>query len=359
LTENSIQDDGVQNEDNRRGLDQRIIAALQLDGRASWGAVARHVGSSESTVLRRVSQLAERGSLRVIGVVDVLRCGLGVPVLVRLRCRPGTADAVAAAVAARPEARFVTVLTGSVDCAAELVLPTHQDIGRLVINDLPAREHVVDSETLAVMRTFTSAHDWDSGLLDADAVRELRGDDVRPFEEQFWERTPEVLDELELAVVAALGEDGRMSFKELARRIGTSESTAARRVDSLVRRGCLRFRTLAEPEVLGYAVEFMLWLSVVPAHLDEAGQQLAAHPSTKYLSASTGPFNLVGQIVLRHYGELYRYTTEVVGALPGLRTADITLQLRTLKRAWVPTPTAGSASAPTTTSKTTSPKDES
>jgi hypothetical protein len=35
------------------------------------------------------------------------------------------------------------------------------------------------------------------------------------------------------------------------------------------------------------------------------------------------------------YGDLYHYMTHVVGALPGVRTADMTLQARTLKRAWV------------------------
>jgi hypothetical protein len=172
------------------------------------------------------------------------------------------------------------VLAGSADCAAEVVLPTHEDIGRLVLDGAPAGEHVLESETLPVMRTFTSAHDWDSGVLNADAVNDLRGSHMRLFEEQFWECPPERLDDLELAIVA-LGEDGRMSFKGVTRRVGTSESTVVRRVDSLVRRSCLRFRTLAEPGSLGFAVEFMLWLSVLPSKLDEAGQQLAADPNTK------------------------------------------------------------------------------
>ncbi|WP_027928562.1 Lrp/AsnC family transcriptional regulator [Amycolatopsis thermoflava] len=328
----------MQNDVKVGELDRRIVAALQLNGRASWGAVAKYAGTSESTVLRRAAQLTESGQLRVIGVVDVLRCGLGVPVLVRFRCRPGTAGAVAEAIAARPETRYASVLTGSADCTAELVLPTHSDVARLQLDGLPGGGDVLETETLAVMRTFTSNHDWDSGVLGPDAVAGLRGEDVRPFEEQLWERPPEKLDELDLAIIAALGEDGRMSFKELSRQVGSSESTAARRVDSLVKRGCLRFRTLAEPGILGFTVEFMLWLSVLPGHLDAAGQQLAAHPGTRYLSATTGRFNLVGQVVLRHYGELYRHTTDVVGALPGLQAADVTLQVSTLKRAWTPTP---------------------
>ena len=324
----------MQNDGKARELDRRIAAALQLNGRAGWSAIARHVGASESTVLRRAAQLTESGQLRVIGVLDVLRCGLGVPVLLRARCAPGTAGEVAAAFAGRPDARYVSVLAGSADCVAELVLPSHVDISDLQLPQKP----LLDTETLAVMRTFLSNHDWNSGVLGSTAVAELRGGDTRPFEEQHWESPPEKLDELELAISAALGEDGRMPVKELAKQVGTSESTVSRRLDSLVRRGCLRFRTLAEPSLFGFALEFMLWLSVLPSELDAAGQQLAAHPATRYLSATTGRFSLAAQIALRHYGELYRYTTDVVGALPGLQAADVTLQVNTLKRAWAPTP---------------------
>jgi DNA-binding Lrp family transcriptional regulator len=325
----------VQNDARVSELDRRIVAALQLNGRASWGAIARHVGASESTVLRRAGQLTASGRLRVIGVVDVLRCGLGVPVLTRLRCRPGTAAAVAEALTARPEVRYASVLAGSADCSAEFVLPSYADLAHLEIGGFS--EHVRDIEMFAVMRTFISNHDWDSGELTSEAVADLRGGDMRPFEEHYWEQAPEQPDELDLAICAALGEDGRLSFKDVSRQVETSESTVARRVESLVRRGCLRFRTLAEPAMFGYALEFMIWLSVLPGELDRAGQQLAAHPGTKYLSATTGRFNLVGQIVLRHYGELYRHTTDVVGALPGLRDADVTVQVSTLKRAWAPT----------------------
>ncbi|MEV0612137.1 AsnC family transcriptional regulator [Nonomuraea sp. NPDC050404] len=321
-------------------LDRAIVAALQLNGRAPWSLIARLVGASESTVVRRAALLGENGLLRVIGVVDVLRCGLGVPVLSRFRCRPGTTYEVAAQIADRPQARFVAVVSGGADCVAEFVVPTHAEIGRLMVADVPGGESVTESETHAVMRTFVSNHDWNPGVLDEKATADLRDAAELPFEDHFRQGPPERLDELEQAIVRALGEDGRMPYKSLAKTVGSSESTAKRRVESLVRRGCLRFRTLAEPEVLGYAVEFMLWLEVEPGLLERAGLQLAAHPATRYLSATTGRFNLAGQIALRHYGELFGYLTGDVGSLPGLRAADVTLQLTTLKRAWVPTPAA-------------------
>jgi DNA-binding Lrp family transcriptional regulator len=209
-----------------------------------------------------------------------------------------------------------------------------------MVADVPGGDRVAESETHAVIRTFVSNHDWNPGLLDERATAELRGSAELPFEDRFSERPPERLDGLELAIVQMLGEDGRLSYKALAKAVGSSESTVKRRVESLVRRGCLRFRTLAEPEVFGYGVELMLWLEVEPGLLERAGQQLAGNPLTRYLSATTGRFNLVAQVALHHYGDLFRYMTDDVGSLPGLRVADVTLQLITLKRAWVPTPAA-------------------
>ena len=107
-------------------------------------------------------------------------------------------------------------------------------------------------------------------------------------------------------------------------------------MESLIRRGCLRFRTVFDAALIGLDVEFLQWLTVEPGELENVGAQLAKEGSTRYVSATTGRFNLCLYGVLPGYGDLYHYMTAVVGALPGVHTADMTLQARTLKRAWVP-----------------------
>lgn len=78
----------------------------------------------------------------------------------------------------------------------------------------------------------------------------------------------------------------------------------------------------------------MVWLSIEPDRLDAAGRQLARHPGTKFLAAATGRFNLVGHMVLPRRTDLFRYTGEVIGALPGLNASDVTVHLATVKGAW-------------------------
>jgi DNA-binding Lrp family transcriptional regulator len=314
--------------------DRRIVAALQVNGRASWRKVATALGVAESTVTRRGQQLLDDRVLAVTGVLDHLRCGLGISIYVRLRARPGHMLDVARAVAASPRARFVTVLTGGFDVAAEVVVERHHDVVD-VIGAFEGIEYVVDIESLVVIRKFSAFEEWLPATLDAHAVDVLRASsEVTDYAHRAWTE-PEQLTEQEFAIARVLAGNGRATYAAIATRTGVSESTAARRVESLVQRGCLRFRTVFESPVLGYDVEYLLWLSVDPAHLEEVGVILAKHPANRYVAAATGEHNLIVQGVLPGYGDLYPFTTGVIGQLPGLRSADLALQVQVLKRAWV------------------------
>ncbi|MCO1654013.1 Lrp/AsnC family transcriptional regulator [Pseudonocardia humida] len=314
-------------------LDQRIVAALQLNGRASWKQVAAAVGATESTVARRGQQLLDSGRVRVTGLLDHLRCGLGISLQVRLRSRPGAATAVATALAALPATRFVTVVAGSADVCAEFVVPDHREVTAVLVEGLPRPDDIVETETMVVVRKFSASEEWDPGLLDAAAVALLRPGAAAPDHREWHE--PERLTAQEFAIAELLAADGRASYSQLAAAVGVSDSTVARRVESLLRRGCLRFRALFDTRLLGLDVEFLQWFTVEPAALERAGAQLAALASTRYVSATTGRFDLCLHGVLPGYGDLYHYMTDVVGALPGVRAADLTLQARTLKQARV------------------------
>jgi DNA-binding Lrp family transcriptional regulator len=316
-------------------LDRRIIAALQLNGRAPWSSVARWVGSSESTAQRRFNSLRERGLLHVVGAVELDRTGSGSSMLVRVQAQPGKGLQLAELLADCPQARFLALVTGAADLIVDFVARDTEELLRLLYTDLPGAHLIAGTEHVAVIRTFTSAALWDAGLLPPEAVADLRRErGAAPCEREDWDRAPCPLTELESAVVAELAADGRLPVATIARRLGRGESSVARALERVTARGALRFRTLVEPALLGYDAEFMLWLSIEPGRLEAAGRRLAAHPGTKFLAAATGRFNLVGHMVLPRRTDLFRYTDEVIGALPGLNASDVTLHLVTLKGAW-------------------------
>ena len=205
-----------------------------------------------------------------------------------------------------------------------------------VVGRLEGIEDVVESQSMIVIRKFTAFEEWHPGAFDDAATTVLRnGGAVTGYAHRDWVE-PERLTPKEFEIARVLARDGRATYATVAARTGISESTAARRVESLVARGACASAPSSSRPVIGYDVEFLLWLTVEPHRLEEVGEKLAKHPSTRYVSACTGRTNLIVQGVLPGHGDLYHYTTHVIGELPGVVSADLTLQVQTLKRAWVP-----------------------
>ena len=96
-------------------LDRKIIALLQLDGRASNAKIAREVGVSEGTVRRRLRRLVKDDMVKVVAVPNLEKLGYATTALIGISTGPGKSDTVADAIAAMEEAHYVAITTGSFD----------------------------------------------------------------------------------------------------------------------------------------------------------------------------------------------------------------------------------------------------
>ena len=105
-----------------------------------------------------------------------------------------------------------------------------------------------------------------------------------------------------------------------------------RRIDELLQSGLLHFEVDIDNRVLGLNAHAILWLSIEPARLEEAGQTLAKHPEIPFAAATTGPSNLVASAVFRDAQHLYEYLTGELASLPGMRSVETAPINRTLKR---------------------------
>lgn len=305
-------------------VDRAIVDALHRDGRAPWAQIAETVGVSAATVRKRFDSLHREGIVRVVGATDVARLGLGSPLFIRFSHAHADLATLIPRLQHRKEVRFLTTVLGTVDLVAELVLPPTADISRLVA-DLTAGTSA-SAESMLITHAFRSGQDW-APPVDGTDPTHLVPSVTRPL-------PPVRLSHAEAKVLGLLMHDGRTPLGALAHAIGKSPNTASRIVDGLQDAGLLDFRTLVEPRAVGFETELFLWLEVEPVHLQTAALTLADNPSTKYLTTTTGRCNLSGQIALRDRGEIFRYSTEVLGTLPGVRAADLSVQVATHKRVW-------------------------
>jgi DNA-binding Lrp family transcriptional regulator len=108
-------------------------------------------------------------------------------------------------------------------------------------------------------------------------------------------------------LVKALAIDGRASFTDLAAAAGTSASTAARRLDALRADGRVFFDVEMDDAALGVTTKAVLWMSVAPAHFDNAAAELSRHPELAFVAATTGRTNLIAQVLSTDLASLHRY----------------------------------------------------
>lgn len=312
-------------------LDQQIAAALQLNGRATWREIARILGTSESTVARRARALLDGGVIRTTVLTDPLRCGTGCPVLVHFACRPGRAGEVAQALAARSDVRFLALVSGAFDVVAEVIVESRDALARVVVDELTALPGLLRATSETVLRTFKLGYDWSRPLLESAVTV------PRPAPIDVRTPPPQVtLDEVDRGLIELLGHDARRSYQELAELQGISESAARRRVDHLLGTGCVTPAVLVDPAFLGYGVEVLFDLRVDLGRLEDVASALVGRPEVRYLSAASGESDLVGEVILRTHDDLYRFRTRVLGGLHGIRNVDTALELRPLRRAYVP-----------------------
>ena len=128
-------------------LDRKLIALLQVNGRASNARIARDVGVSEGTVRRRLRRLIQEEVIRVVAVSDPEKMGLNTLALVGIQADPDKIDIVAKKLAHLPEAHYVSLTTGSYDIFMWVALASSEELGKFLRQKVGVTEGIRRTET--------------------------------------------------------------------------------------------------------------------------------------------------------------------------------------------------------------------
>ena len=128
-------------------LDRKIIALLQMDGRASNAKIAREVGVSEGTVRRRLRRLIQDDVVNVVAVPNLEKLGYATTALIGLQTGPGKSDAVAEAIATLQESHYVAVTTGAYDVFVWAGLESAEGLGQFLRTKIGVIDGVQRTET--------------------------------------------------------------------------------------------------------------------------------------------------------------------------------------------------------------------
>lgn len=301
-------------------IDTQLIALLSAEPRATHRALANSVGSSESNVAVRLTRLEEANVIRVMAMVDMEAVGYSHYAVFGIRVVDRSPDEVAAAIAMLPESTGIHYTFGRFQLVVLLLARDKVHLADLLDQRIGSIPGVQDVEACLILD-----------------VHQLRCDvgKLSLFEKQKLSQLPDdhtKFDELDLGIIEALQENGRMSFREIGRRLEAPDATIRSRVNRLEQLNFLRLITVKDVDtLLPRVATAYLALRVSGGHLDEVANKLCEETGAYLVMKALGRFNLFALLVVPGRQELMDTVTRSIAPHRGVEQLEIWEIVRSYK----------------------------
>lgn len=143
-------------------------------------------------------------------------------------------------------------------------------------------------------------------------------------------KTPK-LDQLDYDILIELQRDGRITYAELAEKLGVSAGTVRNRYNEMTANRTLWTRGICNPHHVGFNAPATILVSVSPPHLEDAAVKIAEFPEITWMAYLTGEYDLQLDVACRDNDHLIDFITQRLQKVPGVRQTRSLMQLRILK----------------------------
>ncbi|MCV7353633.1 Lrp/AsnC family transcriptional regulator [Mycobacterium parmense] len=260
-------------------VDKALIDHLLADGKITNRELAQRIGVSESVVSMRLRKMTASGLLVFAAIIDWEVAGFDWFVICRIKTRGRSPRDVAQDIGVFPQCDAVAVSVGSYDVLAYFLVPDLAEL-RDVINELATIHGVSDLDVDLAIETTVPQYGRQLFLSrNAPPIR-------LP--------APKIdLDEIDIAIMQQLIDDGRQSSRNIARRLHVSEGTVRARINRLIQSGLVRVVAMVEPVALGViGVIASISIRADRARLHYIHKELAAVPNVVFSAICLGSWDM-------------------------------------------------------------------
>lgn len=288
-------------------IDEELIRALQADGRASYSELSERLSVPRSLVSSRVRSLLEQDHIRIVAAADPAFLGERAIAHVAIN-GSGELGRVIPHLVERPDVPLVSATSGMHDLVVEVRSKDNQAL----------------YEFLSWLRSFEEVETVTTGLY-LDILKGTfvsgRGSGGR-------------VDEIDVALIDLLREDGRKSFRTLAEEVRLSQTAVRNRVHRMLEAGILTISAVITHT--GHSGRLKVGIGL---NLDASGSnasdeavvaELLSYPEVEFAALTIGRFDLVATLNSGEPAELFT-RLEDIKSLPGVKRMATWFHLRTFK----------------------------
>lgn len=140
------------------------------------------------------------------------------------------------------------------------------------------------------------------------------------------------LDNIDKKLLEELSEDGRLSYVELAEKVGLSRVAVKDRIKNLKEKGVIeKFTVVINSEKYGKQVSAFFDIDVEPMQLQEVAQNLANHPQVASIYQMTGPSTLHTHVLVEDFQKLEVFINEELYSVKGITRVESSIILKRFK----------------------------
>lgn len=135
-----------------------------------------------------------------------------------------------------------------------------------------------------------------------------------------------MLDEKDRLIMNMLLEDGKLTYSEIARRMGLTEAAVRKRVRKLEEAGVIRgYKVKVNPKFLGFGSVSLVGINTEPEDVLRVANELVKKEWVKGLMLTAGDHMILAEIWARDNLQLKEYIDEIysLGGIKNIRPAII------------------------------------
>ncbi len=276
--------------------------------------VAEKLGVSEAHVRKRVSKLTGSEVFSITAIADPKVMGIDSMALIGLNIHASKSAMVAEKLVDMPGVDYVVQTAGGFNVLAEAACRSSADLYRL-LHEIRAMPGVQRTETFVYLNLLRQQFQWS---LDGARVG-VHGE------------SPIDIDDVDIALIEELQQDGRAPFRRIAKNLDISERSVSSRYARLAGQNALQVIAVGNPATLGF--EAMAWLGIQvheSADLEATAAELSSASGIDYVVIPAGRYDLMAELVCHDQTELLRTLEHGIGQIGAIDHVETFVYLRLL-----------------------------
>ncbi|SEJ05641.1 DNA-binding transcriptional regulator, Lrp family [Arthrobacter sp. yr096] len=304
--------------------DLRLLHALQLRPRAPWAALAPVVGADAVTLARRWNALQESGLAWITSYRGPGAKYTGA--IVEIACAPSSVASVTEDLARDDEVLTIDQTAGGRDLVVTLLCSTDTDLGRFVLDRLPAVSGITSTRTHRGIRLLADAQRW--------RLRSLPEREIQQLEMSLpHAAAPQrgVSAAVEQGVVDILRIDARASLSRISEELGVSPSIAKNALATVMAGKRLVLRLEVARTYSPWPVAVWYFLRVPATEVEHVAAKLVGLEEMRLVATTGGLYSILMNVWLRRVEDMTVLERQLGERLPFAEIMDRSLVLRTPK----------------------------